>query len=248
MQNIYNIKNKANSGDPSAQLDLGEMYYLGTNKILKDYQQAFFGYQKAASQGCSEAQERVGWAYDSGEGIKKSYKKAVFWYRKAAKQGRPVAQYNLGLNYLTGIGVTKSHEDAFLWTKKAALQGYSSAILALGWHYHGGIGVREDIEKAKKWYNKCLETDCKKTAYFNLGQIAYEVEGNYQEAFEYFNQAIQYNHSKSYYYLGRMYFEGKGIFLNIIKAKEYLSKAHKAGIYNATRLLKSKKFRDLSRK
>jgi TPR repeat protein len=198
--------------------------------------------KKEANKGNVNAQEKLAYYYDKGISVRKSYAKAFYWYKKASVNGNPIVEYNIGLCYLRGQGTQQNDPKAFSWTQKSARKEYSDGMLALAWHYYNGIGTKADINNAKKWYNKCIGTDCASSAYFNLGQIAYEIEEDYQKAFEYFNQAIQYDHSNSSYYLGRMYFEGKGVSNDMRKAKEYLTKAFKAGIYNAKRLLKSKKF------
>jgi hypothetical protein len=41
------------------------------------------------------AQNHLGWLYQSGNGVTKNYVEAVKWYRKAAEQGLGDAAYNL---------------------------------------------------------------------------------------------------------------------------------------------------------
>ena len=62
----------------------------------KDIQHHIF----AAEQGNSNAQTKLGWIYQNGQGITQNYQEAIRWYQLAAQQGDPIAQNNLGVLYL----------------------------------------------------------------------------------------------------------------------------------------------------
>ena len=49
----------------------------------KDYKNAFINYRKAAEQGLSKAQHKLGMMYYQGKGVIKDYAKADKWNRKA---------------------------------------------------------------------------------------------------------------------------------------------------------------------
>ena len=51
----------------------------------KDYKNAFNYYRKAAEQGLSKAQHKLGSMYYKGRGVVKDYAKADKWYRKATQ-------------------------------------------------------------------------------------------------------------------------------------------------------------------
>jgi TPR repeat protein len=201
---------------------------------------------KKANKGDLCAQEKLAWLYDNGIGVRKSYKNAFYWYEKSAKNGRnPIIYYNLGLCYLSGQGTTKDYQKAFYWTLKAANSGDVDAILAIGWHYLNGCGVEKDLGLATKWYHLALKKKESGAANFSLGQIAYDSK-QFKTAIKYFTKAeSKFNHSKSCYYLGRMYFEGKGVKKDTAKSKELLIKAVSLGENKAKRLLHSKKFKKL---
>ena len=48
-----------------------------------------------AERGDMNAQNHLGWLYQSGNGVTKNYFEAVRWYRKSAEQGSSDAIYNL---------------------------------------------------------------------------------------------------------------------------------------------------------
>ena len=196
---------------------------------------------KKAEAGQEEAQEKLAWLYDEGEIVRKSYKKAFYWYKKAAIHGNPIVFYNLGLCYL-GDGTKRNYRLAFFWTKRAALAGYYDAFLALGWHYLNGFGVKQNYNKAEKWYLAALKEKEDSKAIFSLGLIAYD-KMQFDLATKYFSKAIsKFNHPLAYYFMGKLFFEGKGIKKDIFQSESLLLEASKLGILKAKRLLGSNKF------
>jgi TPR repeat protein len=86
----------------------------------RDYAQAFGWFRKAADQGQSTAQNRVGLFYDTGSGVPQDPVQAAEWYRKAAEQGDTSAQLNLGVAYETGRGVLKDYSESYFWIDLSA--------------------------------------------------------------------------------------------------------------------------------
>jgi TPR repeat protein len=117
------IRLAAEQGQPSAQLNLGNLYYRGEG-VPQDDKQAAEWYRKAAEQGLPEAQLNLGVFYKDGNGVPQDYKRAAEWYRKAAEQGHLQAQYNLGALYEKGQGVPKDQEAAQYWFNQARENGY----------------------------------------------------------------------------------------------------------------------------
>ena len=66
-----------------------------------NYADAVQWYQKAAEQGSSIAQERLGFMYYNGYGVTKDITQAIYWYKKAAAQDDAIA-----INALKGLGVS----------------------------------------------------------------------------------------------------------------------------------------------
>ena len=124
---------KATSNEFKERLTLAEngndqaQYELGCN-ITNDYQKAFFWFQKAAKQGHTEAQNKLGILYYQGQGVPKDYNQAFYWYRKAAEKGYLAAQFNLGILYYQGLGVPQNYIEAHKWFNLAGIQGNTEAI------------------------------------------------------------------------------------------------------------------------
>ena len=63
--------------------------------MTQSYTEAIKWYRKSAEQGNEFAQERMGYCYENGYGVKKDKQEAVKWYRKAANQGNESAKKSL---------------------------------------------------------------------------------------------------------------------------------------------------------
>ena len=189
---IQSLLKKAEDGDVTAQYDLGNKYYYGTD-VKQDYEKATEWYRKAAEQGYARAQGDLGWMYDSGRGVSQDDEQAVAWYHKAAEQGNAGAQCNLGWMYDSGRGVLLDDKQAVAWYRKAAEQGYARAQCNLGLMYEYGEGVPQDDEQAVAWYRKAAEQGYARAQY-NLG-LTYEygrgVEKDIDQAITWYELAAQ---------------------------------------------------------
>ena len=87
--------------------------------------------QEKAKAGDVKAQYKLGWMYDSGNGVPQDSVEAVRWYSLAAEQGDERAQNNLGWMYYSGIGVPQDKGMAAYWYYKAAAQGHAEARKSL---------------------------------------------------------------------------------------------------------------------
>ena len=74
---------KAQEGDASAQLYVGEIFEKGLG-AQADYQAAAQWYEKAANQGNFQAQLNLGHLYEKGLGVPENKETAMRWYRKSA--------------------------------------------------------------------------------------------------------------------------------------------------------------------
>ncbi|MGZ8907775.1 MAG: hypothetical protein ACXW1U_18885 [Methylobacter sp.] len=144
--------------DPEIWVDLGWMYFDGCG-VEEDYEQAVFWYRKAAEQGNTNAQYKLGNAYFHGwhGWVEQNDELAAFWFRKAAEQDNASAQHYLGCIYGSGEGVEQDSEQAAFWYRKAAEQGHTCALACLGWSYAFAEGVEQDDEQAVFWLHKAAE-------------------------------------------------------------------------------------------
>jgi TPR repeat protein len=80
-------------------------------------------WKEFAENGNTAAQDLLGFAYASGDGVPQDDKEAVRWYRKAAEQGHPNAQFSRGSAYFFGEGVIEDKVQAYAWYNIAAANG-----------------------------------------------------------------------------------------------------------------------------
>lgn len=107
----------------------------------------------SATQGYSDAQNRLGFEYDA----QKNYAEAIKWYLKAAEQNNVKSFHNLSIKYYLGQGVEKDEKKAFDYAFKAANLGHIDAEYNLGIFYYRGIGVAADRNEGIKWIKKAAQ-------------------------------------------------------------------------------------------
>lgn len=125
--NMDEIQELAEKGDPEAQTKLGVAYSTGTN-IEKDKKKAAEWYGKAADQGYAYGQWNLAFLYVRGEGVSVDNDKARELFLKAAEQNFAPAEYDLGMMHLYGIGGKRDRKEALKWIRKSAEQGYPDAL------------------------------------------------------------------------------------------------------------------------
>jgi hypothetical protein len=156
VDNLEEIRAKAEKGDAAAQFILGFDYQKGKG-VKQDYTEAAMWYRKSAEQGDASAQFYLGLCYADGGSVGQDAMQAVNWYRKAAEQGDAPAQANLGYCYAKGNGVQQDYSEAVKWYRKAADQGEARAQVSLGYCYDTGRGVDQDHANASNWYRKAAD-------------------------------------------------------------------------------------------
>lgn len=125
-----------------------------SRRSKRDYKQAFDWYRNAADQNLPDAEEEVGYFYQSGLGVKLDYAQALAWYRRAADHGDSDAENQLGFMAEKGWGQPQNYDEAFSWYYKAAEHGNDHAMENIGYNFQDGIGVAIDFEKARTWLYK----------------------------------------------------------------------------------------------
>lgn len=180
-EKIQELRNKAESGDVSAQLFLGALIKgnEGLNWLTKaaengsiDAQlelgnmfyednpdEGFKWYLKAAEQGDVTAQKKVASTYSTGytnfkagKTIPRDDDKSFAWYLKAAEKGDADAQFAVACVYFRK-GTPMDVKEAHKWCLKAAEQGNSPAMGQVAEMFLDGVGTDMDYEKAYFWYS-----------------------------------------------------------------------------------------------
>ncbi len=167
---IAATKVKAETGDASAQFNLAEAYFSGTNGLDRDLVRAAKWYRQSASHGNVPAELKLGHLYYAGQGVKQNYPQAAKWFRQAADHGDLQAQYELACCYDAGVGVPQDDAEAVKWYRLAAEHGHAKAQNNLGTCYENGQGVTQNYATAAQWFRRGAEQG-EAAAEFNLGRF-----------------------------------------------------------------------------
>jgi TPR repeat protein len=120
------LQSQAQSGDATAQLQLGTLDYVGIG-VVQDYIGAINLLKSAANAGNAEAACEAGFLYQTGSFAQgpppPDPADALQWYQKSAAAGDACGEFGLGYLYQTGQGVKPDPVQAAAWFAKAAAQG-----------------------------------------------------------------------------------------------------------------------------
>ena len=159
--------------------------------------------------GDAGAQNDLGCAYSSGDGVVKNLKEAFMWFERSAKQGNKYGQYNVGRYYQYGFGVVKNVQSAIEWYEKSALQGYGKAANMLGQIYEAGYTINESERILKRASGP-------------------NVKKNPKEAFYWYKVGVSYNEGIAKYNLARCYELGIGTPVDLTQALELYADSGKS--------------------
>lgn len=146
------------------------------------------------------------------------------------------AIYNRSGKYIGEGGHATDYEQAFALNAEAAARGLPDAILAMGWFYFNGYGVTKNLRHAERWYRRSARLG-EPIAMFSLGQIAYD-EGAFEVAYRWFELARKHGHTRSLYWLGKLYWRGQGVPANRAVALTLMQQAAHRNDPEAKRLMR----------
>jgi hypothetical protein len=107
VQDLDEIYRRAEEGDDSCQLFLGEaLFNTGRTQIEKA--EGVEWIRKVAEQNNTLAFSLLGSCYAEGCGVEQDYAEAVKWFQKRAADGQSVARFQLALCYIEGKGIEKT--------------------------------------------------------------------------------------------------------------------------------------------
>lgn len=162
--------------------------------------------EKLAENGHAMAQSYLGMYYECGfAGLEVNIEKALDLYLRSAEQGCADAMINLGDLYLSGnLSSGISYDKAIEWYEKARELGLPDAFIAIGELYRDGHGCEKDLQKAYDCFCDAFEIADevdKGTPSFLIGCLLEETE-QYEEAFEYYEQAASFGIDEALVRLG----------------------------------------------
>ena len=123
----FKLIQKANSGDPLAEHELGLRYLFGEG-FDADTAKAAKWIKKAADTKLAAACYNYGILLNNGWGVKWNPFSAFKYFKIAADAGMARAEQVIGLIYTDNLIVKRNWSIAYFWIKKAAEQKYKPAI------------------------------------------------------------------------------------------------------------------------
>ncbi len=203
------------SGNPYAQLLLGDCYYEG-EVVGQDYEKAIFWYKKAAENGIVEAQYKLGSFYEEGEIVAKDYLQAARWYQKVVENSDDMDEDETAL-YARSVlpflyAMAKDYDQALYWYKTIN-------------------DIDEDINAAdmlyklyeERIYGEESDEDEESTAALMLEDATND------ENFFLLQSAADLGNAEASYSLASKYKDGEGVPKDINKAIEYYTIAGENG-------------------
>jgi uncharacterized protein len=142
LQAIFDLTQKANSGDPVAEYELGLYYLLGIGTV-PDTLKAAYWTKKAADQHHAVASYNMAVFSSNGWGVAWNPFNAYRNIQFAAKAGLPEAQYFMCRFLIEDLVIPRDVRQAYRWVKLAADSGYAPAkdvvaeFLKRGWAHPG---------------------------------------------------------------------------------------------------------------
>lgn len=248
---IAALKASAVSGNVSAQMQLAEWYFNGTNGRPVDKEKALQYWALAAKQGNVEAIGRMAECYHHGWGTAPDSLTAVKLYKVSLKDGnadlwnrldkQAKEQKDLLSTYLLieccqeGIGTTRSAAKANEYQKIAAKAGRVDSQYAVALYC---LNASESAE-ALTWFERAAESGHAGALYYS-GLLYFRGQGttqNKQKGIGYFQRAVEKNFAAAQYQMGRILLEGDGMKADPEAAYELLQKAAAADNIQAKWLL-----------
>jgi hypothetical protein len=118
----------AEQGDPRAQHNLGQAYFLAHGDAESNSEQAYAWFHRAALQGLPQSQFALAILHLDSRGVRGTFPEAMAWLVKSAQQGHGDAQYLLGLSYAHGVpGKEKDLSQVERWLTQSAEEGHALA-------------------------------------------------------------------------------------------------------------------------
>lgn len=228
-----------------SQFSLGRIYYYGEG-IKKEKGTAFSWYMKSAQGGNVYAKAMLGYMYQQGDGVQKNIPEAIKWnesvindplYGKLNLEGGPsnIARINLASIYGKGDGIPKDARKAFQFQKQAADHGSTQALGLIANRYSSGNGVAKNLPVSIRLFAKAIKKNANlsgaklglllaKFAALKEGKKAYAKKA-YKKAYVLLIAAAEQKNAEAQYWVGRMYWDGKGTQSNWNEAVSWWKKA-----------------------
>ncbi|GAB5389902.1 MAG: hypothetical protein Alpg2KO_28700 [Alphaproteobacteria bacterium] len=190
----------------------------------------------------------LGYAYQTGSGVKKDLRMAVAYYTRAADNGHAAAALNRGEMLAKGEGVTAPNASKaldYMW--KSARGGLKQAQVRMAEIFDEGYGdIKADDVMAHKIYSQLYDETREPCYALRLARMFRDGEGVPQSGVRarqlYRELAVKQEELPAIALtareeMGMMQYEGKGLAQNFVSAEDDFVKAYEQGSILASRML-----------
>lgn len=195
-------------GYAEANLDLGDLYRdahgvdIDCNAAMKYYEEAIAAGDVLCSR---DAYARIGYLYRNGiAGIETNYDAANEWFQKGINAGSTSAMVGAAGMYYHGFGVERNVQDTRELLESAASQGNSIAMCSIAELILQSAQGEPDVQEARQWYQRAYELG-EPEAMIQLGNLCRNIEGDYDQGFSYFQQALDAGYAAANVCMGYSY-------------------------------------------
>lgn len=205
----------------------------------KDYETAFYHYERLSDFGLPAAKMELGKMYMYGRGAPADPQKALTLFEEAGHGSNDKRAERYINQARTKLGVLSLHdkpgglpaEEGIRLLREAVAQDKNAqALFELGYAYERGRGVPRDGRQADHYYKQAAEAGNPKALYYRakLYEAGYYVPQNTILARQLYQQAADSGYARGYLNLGRMHEKGIGVTQDYSRALEYyrLAEAH----------------------
>lgn len=152
LMTAYILQNKANSGDPFAQHELGLRYLTGQG-MPKDTARAIHFIKQAVKRNLTVAWFNYAIMLNNGIGVEWNPFEAYNYFKAAAKNGMPEAQFVYGIFLTDNLVINRNYTEAYYWIKKAADQNFEPAKETVKEFQKMGIELPEKTHEGDETIN-----------------------------------------------------------------------------------------------
>lgn len=230
------VRGWQSSGSVTALLDMGRLYWQGSyqQNVSPDPERALSLIRSAANRGSGAAADFLGDLYWSGDRVEISVDRAVFWYEVAAHNGSTQSAFKLGEIFSQGARVTPDLPRAvqyFTVAANAPRHASASAQARLGfWYVTGHDGVDKNVDLGLSYLAAAASRE-DINAKYNYAVIV--LSGDYPSrvtrAMSMLEAAARAGHPQAAYLAASLYYTGRFVGRNLIKAREFLALAPETG-------------------
>lgn len=160
----------------------------------------------------------LGYMFENGIFVVKNYEKSIEHYLKGKEEIQSLL--NLGYIYEQGLGVSVDLEKSIQFYQEAAEKDCPQALNSLGFIYKR----MKKMEEAIKCYEKSVDLG-NLTAMYNLGKLYQFNLKDIKKGMKYYEIGAKNKDIECLYALGNIYYEGKDVKQDLIKAIEIFKEA-----------------------